>query len=63
MNCTTIYLAVLQVTRINPRLASLDILCVGDLPLDTTFTGVIRCAQRKPHPKHISTRLERAALS
>lgn len=31
-----------RVTRINPRLASLDILCVGDLPLDTTFTGVIR---------------------
>ena len=31
-----------QVTRINPRLASLDILCIGDLPLDTVFTGVIR---------------------
>lgn len=33
---------ILQVTRINPRLASLDILCIGDLPLDTVFTGVIR---------------------
>lgn len=31
-----------KVTRINPRLASLDVLCIGDAPLDSTFTGSIR---------------------
>ena len=31
-----------QVTKLNPRLASLDILCVGSRPLDATFAGIIR---------------------
>jgi len=31
-----------KVVRINPRLAAVDVLCVGDIPLDTTFTGTIR---------------------
>lgn len=31
-----------KVTRINPRLASVDVLCVGDIPLDANFTGTIR---------------------
>lgn len=37
-----------QVTRINPRLAALDVLCVGDTPLDTTFAGTIRCGGGMP---------------
>jgi exosome complex component CSL4 len=31
-----------KVTKINPRLASVDILCVGTRPLDDKFTGIIR---------------------
>ena len=31
-----------QITKINPRLASLDILCVGNRPLNATFSGIIR---------------------
>ena len=31
-----------QVTRINPRLASADIICVGTQPLEEKFTGIIR---------------------
>ncbi len=36
-----------QVTKLNPRLASLDILCVGNRPLDATFAGIIRCEKRR----------------
>ena len=35
-----------QVLKLNPRLASLDILCVGPRPLDTAFSAIIR---RAPH--------------
>lgn len=31
-----------KVTRINPRLASADIICVGTQPLEERFTGIIR---------------------
>lgn len=31
-----------QVLRINPRLASVDIVCVGDVPLVQPLSGVIR---------------------
>ncbi|KAK9846454.1 hypothetical protein WJX81_004116 [Elliptochloris bilobata] len=31
-----------KVTKVNPRLASADILCVGNRPLDASFTGIIR---------------------
>ena len=33
-----------QVLKLNPRLASLDILCVGPRPLDTAFSAIIRHA-------------------
>ena len=36
--------APMQVTRVSPRLANVEILCVGTKPVSTTFSGIIRFA-------------------
>ena len=42
--------AVLQVTKITPRLVATDILCVGNRPLsDEKFTGIIRYSGTMPY--------------
>ena len=36
-----------QVLRTTPRLASVEIVTVGDVPLPAPLAGVIRCAERR----------------